>query len=322
MPDALTTITKLINSPPGQLAAGGVLAGIVWKFFERVEAVLTEQTKLEIAVWLLGVKVGEKVEPWHETFAKMFDRVFGTKHLSWKCFWRSCIASYGALFLVLVLDWFVHDSSGVVYDPSGHPHISPTAITSVFSDIFYGRAAVAWLLPISLVANLGPDYVSLLESRWMLRQVKHCTVRATIVRLVLDLVLTIVIAAIATYVGQVLLNLVYGSRTSADVLFAIPSTREVTMSFPHSMFSNWFVASLSYSGFLWFFPAFFTSIWLWLYAGSGFLLKAARRFDIGFDWFNRKFDIEKKPLQSIGLVAGALVALVYWAAVIVSRMLG
>src|SRR5438270_6428161 len=34
---------------------------------------------------------------------------------------------------------------------------------------------------------------------------------------------------------------------------------------------------------LWFYPAFFTTIWLWLYAGSGFLLKAARRFDIGFD---------------------------------------
>jgi len=40
MPDALTTVTNLINSPPGQLVAGGVLAGIVWKFFERVEAVL------------------------------------------------------------------------------------------------------------------------------------------------------------------------------------------------------------------------------------------------------------------------------------------
>ena len=71
-----------------------------------------------------------------------------------------------------------------------------------------------------------------------------------------------------------------------------------------------------------FFPAFFTSIWLWLYAGSGFLLKAARRFDLGFDWFNRHFDIEKKPLQSIGLVAGALVAVVYWTAVIVSRVIG
>ena len=67
--------------------------------------------------------------------------------------------------------------------------------------------------------------------------------------------------------------------------------------------------------------ALFTSVWLWLYAGSGFLLKAARRFDIGFDWFNRKFDIEKHPLQSIGLVAGAIVAVVYWAAVGISRVL-
>ena len=51
-----------------------------------------------------------------------------------------------------------------------------------------------------------------------------------------------------------------------------------------------------------------------------FFFKAARRFDIGFDWFNCKFDIEKKPLSAIGLVAGALVALCYWGVVIVSRV--
>jgi hypothetical protein len=59
---------------------------------------------------------------------------------------------------------------------------------------------------------------------------------------------------------------------------------------------------------------------LLLYLISAGMLKAARRFDIGFEWFNRKFDIEKKPLQSIGLVAGSLVAVVYWVAVIVSRV--
>jgi len=48
MADVLDTIQKLINSPPGQLAAGGVLAGVVWKFFERIEAVLTDNTKLEL----------------------------------------------------------------------------------------------------------------------------------------------------------------------------------------------------------------------------------------------------------------------------------
>jgi len=44
------TITHLINSPPGVLAAGGVLAGIVWTFFERVGNVLNEETNQE-AYW-------------------------------------------------------------------------------------------------------------------------------------------------------------------------------------------------------------------------------------------------------------------------------
>jgi hypothetical protein len=71
---------------------------------------------------------------------------------------------------------------------------------------------------------------------------------------------------------------------------------------------------------LWFYPAFFTSVWLWLYAGAGFLLRASRRFDLGFEWFNRKFDIEKKPLQAIGLVAGTVLALVWWSAAIIGHI--
>jgi hypothetical protein len=69
-------------------------------------------------------------------------------------------------------------------------------------------------------------------------------------------------------------------------------------------------------------PVVIMGISIWLPFVSGFLLKAARRLDLGFDWFNRTFDIERKPLQSIGLVAGALVAVVYWSVVIVSRVIG
>ncbi len=105
MADALTNIAKLINSPPGQLAAGGVLAGIVWKFFERVEAVLNDDTKLAIAVWLLGVKVGNRVEPWPDAFAKMFDRVFGKDFLSWRCFLTSSIASVCLSIIIMIINW-------------------------------------------------------------------------------------------------------------------------------------------------------------------------------------------------------------------------
>jgi hypothetical protein len=90
-----------------------------------------------------------------------------------------------------------------------------------------------------------------------------------------------------------------------------------------SMDGHWMEVGLEYvkmTGPLFLIAALWPSIALWLYASSGFIIKFARRFDQSLGWFNRRFDIEKKPLSSIGLVAGALVALIYWAAVIVSRV--
>ena len=168
---------------------------------------------------------------------------------------------------------------------------------------------------LALVGNVIPDYASLLKTRLALRfmiNTDSAIVRCAVI--VADVIVTALLAA-AVAVGMLLmgtaLNLVPsypGVLELQDVTYVSPQEATfdvITDAFP----------------LLWFFPAFFTSIWLWLYAGSGFLLKFARRFDIGFQWFNRHFDIENKPLQSIGLVAGAFVALIYWSAVIVSRLL-
>jgi len=289
MPDALTTITKLIQSPPGQLAAGGVLAGIVWKFFERVESVLKDDPKLEIAIWLLGVKVGQKLEPWPGTFAKVFDRVFGSDHFPWKCFWRSCVASsftwaacFAATFVAIRL-------------PSHNYRIARVYL--------FARMLIA------LFANVLPDYLSLLQTRRILKLVAGTVSSGGRIALFLvALIWSWLFAVTALEISYLGLSIFWSSEPQYWLLDWPVSLNRINLSDP-------FIQGLM-------FPAFFTSIWLWLYAGSGFLLKAARRFDIGFEWFNRKFDIEKKPLQCIGLVAGALVAVVYWAAVIVSRVVG
>ena len=60
--------------------------------------------------------------------------------------------------------------------------------------------------------------------------------------------------------------------------------------------------------------AFISSIWLWLYAISGVLIRIGRRSEVILNWFTRRFDIEKKPLRALGLVAGALAALPYFEA--------
>ena len=302
MSDTLTTITHLINSPPGLLAAGAALAGIVWKFFERVEAVLNEDTKLEIAVWLLGRKtVSPTLQTWPDTFAKMFDRVFSPKHISWKCLYRSSLASYGSMLLVII---------------ARRPYLPKIFFTVTF-------------LLVTVASNVLPDYVSLLESRYVLGQLrKHNFVLALLLGLSIDAVLTSVIAFCGSLLGLLIVAVLSGAKQDVwDVITSVASAGNIRQGFD-VLHGEWVgfatefgatrVRSMSS---LFFYPAFFTSIWLWLYAGSGFLLKAARRFDIGFEWFNRHFEIEKKPLQSIGLVAGTLVAVVYWTAVIVSRVL-
>jgi hypothetical protein len=308
--DALTTITKIINSPPGVLVAGGVLAGIVWKFFERVEAVLNENTKLEIAVWLLGRKrFGPKVQPWPETLDYIFDRLFGTKYFSWKCFSRSCVGSYISVGLFLLAAVVVGleplQKLGVV---NGHDFRISQPIA--FIAVIYGA-----------VLNIFPDYIALLETRFVLRRLK--SVRSslgTLIWLLSDFYITSVIATMASIVGLEVLAFVEARRQIGPTAHLYINTFDDLLFAVFASFHPFRRYRLSVV--LWYLPAFWTSIWLWLYAGAGFLLKAARRFDIGFNWFNRHFDIEKKPLQSIGLVAGALVAVVYWTAVIVSRVVG
>src|ERR1017187_5373604 len=105
--DALTTITHLIQSPPVQLVAGGALAGIVWKASERVEAVLTDQAKLEIAVWLLGVKTEKSAKVGHDLLVNAFEGVFGKKHLSWKCATASvCLTATLAVSGVVAMEHY------------------------------------------------------------------------------------------------------------------------------------------------------------------------------------------------------------------------
>jgi hypothetical protein len=162
------------------------------------------------------------------------------------------------------------------------------------------------------VMNALPDYVALLSTRLVLAGMRRTDKGvAWIVLLALDLWLTTVIVMFPV----MLLNAVITGGVRPISLFTYLKLCTVHVL---TFMKYTFLIARDSGGYV-IFPAFFTSIWLWLYAGSGFILKTAKRFDIGFDWFNRKIDIEKKPLQSIGLVAGALVALVYWAVVIVGR---
>jgi hypothetical protein len=314
MADALSTIAKLINSPPGQLVAGGVLAGIVWKFFERVESVLTDQTKFEIAVWLVGFKTADKI-PWPDTFAKIFDRVFGKRHLSGRCFIRSAIASVLSLGISFFAMYCFHPFMKLGFDLT----------ISAWLGANHHFVALSLLFIIVLTANVLPDFVSLLETRYILARMRFFAsekslllqTTAMIVLILVDLIVTYAIAFFASILGNILVTrlTLLMLQWKAEQMHSQDIWQNVGFLIFQGMVP--FITVDAERFWWWIYPAFFTSIWLWLYAGSGFLIKAARRFDIGFDWFNRKFDVERKPLQSIGLVSGCIVAIVYWTTALV-----
>jgi len=192
------------------------------------------------------------------------------------------------------------------------------------------EGALPTLIWASLIGNVLPDFVSLLATRAALRFLtRNDTASRTFFILLADLVITAGLALLASRLALwVTVDWHFWHATPEIQAFhaANPnvSVDEALRDFAlDPSIKGLYAAAFVTKSFvlLWIIPAFFTSIWLWLYAGSGFLLKAARRFDIGFEWFNNRFDIEKKPLQAIGLVAGTLVCCVYWTFAIVHRLL-
>ena len=135
----------------------------------------------------MGVEVGKKIEPWPGTFVKVFDRVFGEKHLSWKCFWRSSLASLLSVVLVSIVLFFMQPGLfGMVWtNLRDHPEV--------------------WIICV-MIGNIVPDYLSLLESRFILRRMQVAATSSQfavfagwmLFLLVLDITITFLIADLAS----------------------------------------------------------------------------------------------------------------------------
>ncbi|MDJ0685503.1 MAG: tetratricopeptide repeat protein [Alphaproteobacteria bacterium] len=143
-------------------------------------SVLTDTKKQEIAELLIGDRSSQD---WSTAFTDYFDALFGQKHLSWVCLWRSAVASLIAVTLI----WLVFGSIGAL-DLRAQANLSLGAI-----------------LVIALAVNIAADYVSLLETRLLLGQMHRLRrVWAQGAVLVADLLISglIIWAAIFAYLNS------------------------------------------------------------------------------------------------------------------------
>jgi hypothetical protein len=236
-----------------QAGIGGGLFYAVTKFFDTVGERLNEDTRLEVAVWLLGVKLSPITGDKSSVPLKLFRAMCGAPDSKKR----------------LIVSLSLCCANGILSGLStGNPYAGMRKFA--VESLYFAFTLV--LIQAVIAAN---EYAI----------TKGFRVRAFLVSVV----------AVATAVAVGIVSIVLWLGISFGRALSSPKLPVI-------------VTRLSII------PAVAVTIWMWLPFIAGILLKVASRLDIGVAWFNRRFDIEKKPLHAIGLVAGALVAVVYWAA--------
>jgi hypothetical protein len=306
--DVFTTIINFGESLLGRTATSIGMGFAVWKFFDTLDGLVQDAQKVKIARWL-KVKnfesnlAFEQIETWPTTFAGIFDRVFGNRHLSVKCFLRSSLVSL-VLSIVAWLSVFGEFHSIM---PGGRR----------WKVVLISR----FIWPYVLFVNVIPDYLSLLVSRGILTLMQQSrVVWVWVCYLILDTILTFYLAALAVVIVMQIRS------PSPDSAYSLRFLLHPSLIF-QILFDDFLISvnvedltngSSAADGIMishfWFYllPACFTSLWLWLYVLSGAIVKAFQGFNAVTDRFNSWMKVDTKPLSAMGFVGGVFSAVLYF----------
>ena len=229
--------------------------GIATAFYVNVRwfgAHLSPEIRDTLALWLMGAAESS----WTRQFCALFDRVFGRRHFTVSCFIRSSIASILTVFALYLL-------FGPIFG---------------FLEVRTETGMVIWqALLIGAAVNILPDYLSLLETRWLLKQMDRVrSVAGQVVVLALDLAFSA--AIIWTSITLFLL------ATGQELLSSVEML---------ALFS-------AYS--IFFYSSFFTSIWSWVYCLSTWFLRLFTRTPLG-----RVLNVERDPVSQVAFVGSGVV---------------
>jgi len=253
----------------------------LWFLFDKAERGLGEESRRKVAGWIQNRDFRGSVEAFPEQFTSLFDRVFGEKHLSLKCFGRSTLASVTAAIS------------------------AATALSLIFLDrllVEFGGPDVSWwMIPVGVlpffVINVFPDYLSLLETRWMMRFAKD-SLRRVVGVLGLDLIIT---GSIAFLFWLGISVLVEGS-----LMMLYPETGPEPGRFVISL-----LVSMNFALLVCLASTFFTSGWLWLYGASVFGSRVLLRIGKGAGFLLKASDVERQPFRSMGFTSVVIVSALF-----------
>ncbi len=284
------------------LAWFGFMGGI-WALFDRAETVATGDARDAVSRWLHNLDLTRSLPNWPAAFAALFDYVFGKRHFSRGCFYRSCIASLVSVVLVTLV-WVA---------------LRPEEFSAFIQS--WTLATLSFGVLVVMFINFIPDYFSLLESRYVIQWVaaKATTIRI-VVSLVIDFAATLVIFFVAVAIFIAVMELIrpavrphiawdmnQWSAVAGTIrdFFSISLRQWKDFVSLHSVMEGMPAAGIAL------YSTFFTSVWVWLYALSGSGVKLLNYLGVGIGWLRKILDINDKPIRSLGFVSMLLVTVVF-----------
>jgi hypothetical protein len=285
-------MNEVVGSAVGQLAllavSWSMMAVGLWRFAECAETVVSTEGKQQTRDWLLAV---EDERPWQamaNSFGQAFDAVFGNTHLSWKCFRRSVAASFLFTASLCVL-W-----------------LAARQVPSGFASDVSAVEAVATLTVVMLLMSSGPDYISLLKTRYVLAKLRTSRSRArTVMLVVADATGSAALGMLAIYALAVI-----GAREHFLELTSVDLLRYLLQANLDLVGLGGATLPLD----LWFYATFLTSLWLWLFVLSKHMAGVARYLNIAAST-RRWIDLDTQPFLALGAGSILIVTVAYFVVV-------
>lgn len=255
------------------------LTGGIWKLFDRVEKATSKDAKLAASEWLNSINLSG-LSKWPDSFSRAFDSIFGSNHLTFRCFLKSSIASLLAVIICTAI-WAA---------------IRPLEFQKfiVHSD---RNMSVFMLFGFSLLVNVLPDYISLFETRYVLRFLSVSpSLGRQLLLLIIDALITAVIALGVWFLFDLMMDYSLKGTIEYIPLYILPLKAD---------YSGYFSPGI------WFYSTFLTSIWIWLYLLSGISVIVAKKLNLVLIAARRVLDVDNKPFVSLGVIAIMGVTVVY-----------
>ena len=273
--------------------AWATTTGSLWFLFEKAETTISDSTRHRISKSLGHADLKSAFEAIPHQFATLFDKVFGEKHFARRCFYLSGLASLLASGIVLAV--FLATGFGgwsttrvIPWSPDLQDPGYPLKIHRIWPEGHgVSSSNVVSFLASAVYFNLVPDYLSLLETRWVIRRMEKGN--GLLKGIAIDLVATTAISMASVLLILAVTGWPDGPTGPLDVVTG------------RSEFSPFF------------YTAFFTSVWLWLYGASVLVSRALVKVNAGVGFLLNLTDVEEHPLRALGFVSILLVSVVFLA---------